>query len=147
VPLRLARVRRGQARRELASAIHAAAAAEEALQQAARALRAVGREVERERVAGVTGGQLAVLDRLYESARVQVPPRRGRRAAAAEQEQAVRVSWPRRRARSRCWSGCAGSPTRASRPPRGREQAASDELVLVRRAHGAPVERRRRGMP
>ena len=148
VPLRLARVRRGQARRELASAIHAAAAAEEALQQAARALRAVGREVERERVAGVTGGQLAVLDRLYESARVQVPPRRGRREAAAEQEQAARGQLAAATREVQVLERLRGESHARFQAAEGRrEQAASDELVLVRRAHGAPVERRRRGMP
>ena len=148
VPLRLARVRRGQARRELAAAIRAAAAAEQALQQAARALREAGRQIERERWTGVTGRELAVLARLYECAEARVPPLGAARDGAAEREHvargrlaaATRETQVLERLREE-------SRARFLAEEKRREQVESDDLVLVRRARGVPAERRWRQLP
>jgi flagellar export protein FliJ len=145
VPLRLACLRRGQARRELAMAIHAAAAAEQALQRVVLALREAGRQIDRERVAGVTGCELAVLAGLHERTRAQVPPQRERRDAAAEQEDAARGSLAAATREAQVLERLREESRARFLAEEGRrEQAEGDDLVLVRRTRGVVVERARR---
>ncbi len=145
VPLRLARVQRGQTRRELAVAIRAAVTAEEALQQAALALRETGRQIDRERVAGVTGRELATLSQLYERARARVPALRVRRDAAVEREQEARARLAAATREAQVLERLREeSQARFLAEEGRREQLASDDLVLVRRTRSVLAEQQRR---
>jgi flagellar export protein FliJ len=148
LPLRLARVRRGQARRELASAIHAAAAAEQALQQAVLALRETGRQIDRERVAGVDGGELAALTRLHERTRARVPQQRERCDAAAEQAHEARGALAAATREAQVLERLREESRARFLAEEGRRaQVECDDLAQARRARGTPAARQRRGKP
>lgn len=135
VPLRLARARRDQGQRELAVALRELAAAEALYDDARGAAIRIGDEMTRRTLEGIAGSELHALTEGREAARARLPRllARARQAAAREQEIRAALAAAGRevkvleKLRAEAWRDWRRNLAR-------REQAAIDDVVLVRRA-------------
>ncbi len=143
VPLRLARARRRGLRRDLAVALRELAAAERLLGDAEAHVARIAEEMSDAAGAGIRGAELHTLSQGRDRARARLPGLRAHRAGAAEREAALRAELAQaaqevsvldklRHAARLEWQ----------RDVARREQAAIDDVVLVRRARAAILETR-----
>jgi flagellar export protein FliJ len=146
LPLRLARVRRDELRRDLGDALRDAATADERCAAARAGIVELGRElVLRSTAEGLTGAEVAWLSQQREHRREALPRLEGRREQAAARENEVRdrlqaVSREARvleRARERAHE-------RWRRDLERRQQRKTDDLVLMRHTRALLKARRER---
>ncbi len=138
VPLRLARARRNELRRELALALRDLSAAEEAARAGQHALDRIGAEYLERAAAGISGVELHALTAGREAARARLPGLLAHVRERAAREQEIRGALGAAaqevsvldRLRTEAWR-------RWLRDLARREQAMIDDVVLVRRARAA----------
>lgn len=143
VPLRLARARRDELRRELALALRALQQAEDAYRAAEQGLVLIGLEFEQRAAAGISGSELHALTVSREVARARLPGLLARMRTLTDREQEIRAGLAGaaretsvlEKLRTEAWRGWLRELAR-------REQALIDDVVLVRRARalGARAE-------
>ncbi|MBP7149139.1 MAG: flagellar FliJ family protein [Acidobacteria bacterium] len=144
VSLRLARVKRGQLRRDLADAMRELAAAEAALQDGRDRLREFGDEIERRLGEGIEGQELVALAAARDRARDALPPLRAAVKRAEMREESVREKLTAASRETEVLERLRREAHAAFvRDEERKEQTAIDDIVLVRRTREALATRAR----